>query len=107
MADALLGNRMLKVAVSAEMVYQLTGSNMSSPQTAELNAKARAPTIDKWVKITNWEAIGWTVFLCILDESLWPALGGALAWVGMWFKYKYAIESGLNSSAPGTENYKG
>ena len=96
---------MLTVAVSAEMIYQLVGANMSSPQTAELNAEARAPTIGKWVTLTNAEAVAWIVFLCALDESLWPALGGGLAAVGMWLKYRYAIASGLRSGAPGTESY--
>lgn len=108
MADTVMtGTRMLTVAVAAEMVYQLVGSNMSSPQTAELNAAARAPTIKKWVNLTNVEATAWTIFLCILDGSLWPALGGGLAGVGMWFKYKHAISSGLANAAPGTENYRG
>jgi hypothetical protein len=97
--------RMLTVAVSAEMVYQLVGSNMSSPQTAELNAAARAPTIDKWVNLTNAEAVAWIVFLCWLDNSLWPVVGGGLALGGMVLKYRYAIKSGLESSAPPTERY--
>ena len=107
MALADLGGtgRMLTVAVSAEMVYQLVGSNMSSPQTAELNAGARAPTISKWVNLTNAEALGWIVFLSLLDGSMWPAVGGGLALVGMVIKYKHAIASGLNSGAPATENY--
>lgn len=99
------GGRMLKVAVSAELVYQLVGANMSSPQTAELNAGARAPTISKWVTLTNVEAAAWTAILCVLDGSLWPVLGGGIAAVGMWLKYKHAIASGLNSGEPGTENY--
>jgi hypothetical protein len=108
MADTVMtGTRMLTVAVAAEMVYQLVGSNMSSPQTAELNAAARAPTIGKWVTLTNVEAVGWIIFLCMLDESLWPALGGGLAAVGMYFKYKYAIASGLANGEPGTEDYRG
>lgn len=101
------GGRMLRVAVSAELVYQLVGANMSSPQTAELNAAARAPTIGKWVNLTNLEAAGWIALLCILDESLWPLMGGGIAAVGMWFKYKYAISSGLSSDSKGTENYGG
>jgi hypothetical protein len=101
------GTRMLTVAVSAEMVYQLVGANMSSPQTAELNAPARAPTIGKWVNLTNAEAVAWIIFLCLLDESLWPALGGSIAGAGMWLKYRYAIRSGLANGAPGTENYSG
>lgn len=101
----LTGSRMLTVAVAAEMVYQLVGSNMSSPQTAELNAAARAPTISFWVNLTNAEAAGWILFLCLLDQSFWPALGGGLAGVGMWLKYRYAIKSGLKSAEPGTEKY--
>lgn len=97
--------RMLAVAIAAEMVYQLTGSNMSSPQTAELNAKARAPTIGKWVNINNAEAGMWITFLCWLDNSLWPAVGGLLALVGMIFKYKWAIKWGMDCDAPGTEDY--
>lgn len=108
--NSVVGNRKftrgMTVVGSAEMVYQLTGSNMSSPQTAELNAGARAPTIDKWVKITHYEAIGWTAFLCWLFGNLWPIVGGGLAWSGMYGKYRYAIASGLDSDAPPTENYR-
>jgi hypothetical protein len=101
----LTGTRMLTVAVAAEMVYQLVGSNMSSPQTAELNASARAPTIQKWVNLTNVEAAAWIIFLCLLDASLWPLLGGGLALGGMVLKYSYAIRSGLDSAEQGTEQY--
>jgi hypothetical protein len=101
----LTASRMLTVAVAAEMVYQLVGANLSSPQTNELNAGARAPTIRKWVSMTNAEALAWTVFLCALDESLWPALGGGIAAGTMALKYRYAIASGLKNSAAGTENY--
>lgn len=100
------GMRMLTVAVAAEMVYQLVGSNMSSPQTAELNAAARAPTIQKWVNLTNAEAVAWIVFLCILDGSLWPVVGGGAALGGMVLKYRYAIDSGIKNPAPPTERYR-
>jgi len=105
-ASVMTGTRMLTVAVAAEMVYQLVGSNMSSPQTAELNAGARAPTIQKWVNITNAEAVGWIAFLCVLDRSWWPALGGGLALAGMVAKYHYAIQSGLKSPGQSTEQYR-
>lgn len=93
------------VAITAEMIYQLTGSNMSSPQTAELNAGARASTIGKWVKITHWEAMAWTVFFWWLYGSPWALLGGGLAWSGMYGKYRYAIASGLQSKEAPTEDY--
>ena len=99
--------RMIAVAIAAELIFQLCGCNLSSPQTAELNAGARAATITKWVNLTNAEAVAWIVFLCKLDESLWPALGGTLAGLSMWLKYRYAIWSGLRNPAPATENYAG
>lgn len=106
MAESMLtGTRMLTVAVAAEMVYQLVGSNMSSPQTAELNASARAPTIGKWVNLTMAECAAWVIFLAWLDHSWWPVLGGVLAAAGMWLKYRHAITSGLRNGAPGTESY--
>ena len=101
----LAGTRMLTVAVAAEMIYQIVGSNMSSPQTAELNADARAPTIDKWVNMTMGECAAWVAFLCWLDKSWWPALGGGIAGVGMYAKYRYAIIAGLKDDKPPTENY--
>lgn len=106
-ADGALGKtrRMITVAIAAELVFQLVGCNLSSPQTAELNAGARAPTIGKWVNLTNAEAAGWVIFLCVLDESAWPALGGGLAAASMWAKYRYAIHSGLKNNAPPTERY--
>jgi hypothetical protein len=97
--------RAVMVALAAEMVYQLTGSNMSSPQTAELNAGARAPTLKKWVMLTNYESAAWIIFLCILDGTLWPIVGGGLALGGMVWKYDYAIKCGLKSSAPPTEKH--
>jgi hypothetical protein len=99
------GRRLLATYAGAELVFQLTGCNLSSPQTAELNATSRAPTISKWVNLTTGEAAAWVIFLCWLDESLWPALGGGMAGASMWLKYRYAIKSGLSSGEPGTEQY--
>lgn len=93
---------MLVVTVSAELVWQLTGANLSSPQSNELQAKQRAPTLSKWVNLTNAESAAWVAFLCVLDGSGWPLLGGGLAAGSMAVKYKYAISSGLRSGAPST-----
>ena len=105
MADSFPVAAALKVAVAAEMVYQLVGSNMSSPQTAELNAPARAPSIGKWVNLTVVEAVAWIAFLAWLDKSWWWVFGGMLALAGMWAKYRYAINCGLRDGQPGTESY--
>lgn len=96
--------RMLSVAMAAEVVYQVASANLSSPQSNELDAGARAPTLQKWVNISNAEAAGWVLFLCVLDGSLWPALGGGVALAGLVFKYKHAISSGL---ANGKEHKRG
>lgn len=108
--DALLnGARALfgvKVAVAAELVFQLTGANMSSPQTAEMNAEARAPTIGKWVNLTVVEVFVWLVFLALLDRSWAWLIGGGIALTSMWAKYRYAIASGLSDGQPGTEQYR-
>lgn len=95
-----------EVAITAEMVYQLTGCNMSSPQTAHLNARARADTITFWVRLTNWESAAWTAFFMWLYGSWWPLLGGALAGTGMYGKYRYAITTGLKEGGKATENYQ-
>lgn len=96
------GQRAILVAVSAEVVWQITSKALSSPQTAELDAVARAPTIWKWVKIAGWESGAWIAFLCFLDGSLWPAVGGVTAGVTTYAQYKHAIDSGLNgNSRPG------
>lgn len=92
------------VAITAEMIYQLTGSNMSSPQTAHLNAKARSGTINFWVRLTHWEAVAWTLFFWWLYGSAWALLGGGLAWSGMYGKYRYAIHAGLTGKTFGDDD---
>jgi hypothetical protein len=87
--------RMLSVATAAEVVYQVASANLSSPQSNELDAGARAPTLQKWVNISNAEAAGWVIMLCVIDGSMWPALGGGLALGGLVLKYRHAISSGL------------
>ena len=96
--------RMLTVAAAGELVYQVASANLSSPQSNELDAGARAPTLQKWVNISNAEAAGWVAVLCIMDGSLWPALGGGLALAGLVIKYRHAINSGL---AGGQEHARG
>lgn len=94
------------VYTSAELIYQLTGANMSSPQTAEMNAKARSKGIGKWINLTILESAFWTAFLWWLYGSPWVIVGGGLAGTGMWGKYKYAINTGLKENGPATENYQ-
>lgn len=90
--------------VSAGLVYEIIAAACSSPQTAELNADKRAPTLMKWVKIGLLQAGFFVLVSATVMHGGWPAvLGGALAAVIMWASYQYAKQCGLRSSEPGTE----
>lgn len=96
----------VSVAVSAELVFAIIAAFCSSPQTAELNAHSRAETLMKWVKLGAGTAVLFTAVLVMLDQRRWPPLLGAgLAIVILWIAYQYALKSGLESGAPGTEAY--
>jgi len=101
------GDKALKVAVYATLTYDIISATNSSPQTSEINAKKRAPTLMKWVYIGLAQAAGFGVIGAILDEDTWPPiLGVSLASVVLWIQYHHAIQAGLgNPSAPGTETY--
>lgn len=96
----------VSVAVSAELVFAIIAAFCSSPQTAELNAHARADTLMKWVKLGAGTAVLFTGVLVMLDKRRWPPLLGAgMAIVILWLAYQYALKCGLASMQPGTEGY--
>jgi hypothetical protein len=98
------------VLVSALLIYAATAAAVSSPQTAELNAHSRAPTLMKWVKL----GLGQGAVIVLVaawvakqgGQKVWPVLTGAgLAAVMMWASYQHALTAGLASDQPGTESY--
>jgi hypothetical protein len=93
--------------VGAEIVYAIVAAACSSPQTAELNADKRAPTLMKWVHIgLAQSAVFVAVAMAYDPEHAQPiAVGGALAAVLMYGSYAHAKQAGLASSAPPTESY--
>src|SRR5258708_29054705 len=54
-------------------------------------------TLFRSVNISNAETSGWVVFLCVMDGSLWPAVGGGLALGGMVLKRSEEHTSELQS----------
>lgn len=96
------------VAIYAAVVYDVISATNSSPQTTEINAKARASTLLKWVKLGLAQAalfIG-IAFLAEPAGKKWrPLLGGGLAGVLLWAQYVHAKNAGLASDEPGTETY--
>lgn len=89
-------------------VKDIYSADNSSPQTTELNAKKRAPTLMKWVNIAAIESAG-VVFLLTAaappGHKRWPFLGGALALAVTYGQYLYAKDCGLRSVEDGTEDY--
>lgn len=111
MAD-LLGNGLgsVKVAVYGTLMYDIISATNSSPQTTEINAKARGATLMKWVHLglaqgALFVALGaWLEYKSGGDPWA-PVVGGGLAAVLLYGQYQHALKAGLASSGPGTESY--
>lgn len=96
------------VAIYAAVVYDVISATNSSPQTTEINAKARASTLLKWVKLGLAQAalfIGIAIVAEPPGKKWRPLLGGGLAGALLWGQYVHAKNAGLASDEPGTEQY--
>lgn len=93
--------------VSAGVVYEVIAKACSSPQTTELNADKRAPTLMKWVTIGTVEAAGIVLIGAAIDKPHRAAIlwGGILAAGITWVEYVHARNAGLRSGEPPTETY--
>lgn len=92
--------------IAAGLVFEIIAAFCSSPQTAELNAHARASTLMKWVGL-GLAASAVFVFIAAgpLHGGVAALWGGALAGAMLGAAYVYAKHSGLRSALPGTETY--
>lgn len=92
--------------VSAGIVYEIIAAACSSPQTTELNAHSRAPTLMKWVHIGLVQSALFVGAAAFLDRRRAHAYlaGGIAAGVVMYGSYLHARSAGLKSAAPGTED---
>jgi hypothetical protein len=93
--------------VSAGLVYEAIAAACSSPQTMEINAKARADTLMKWVHLGVGQAVLFVVLAAIWDRKHRAAIitGGGLACGLMYGQYIHAHRSGLRNGGPPTETY--
>ena len=93
--------------VSAGIVYEIIAAACSSPQTTEINADKRAPTLMKWVQLGIAQAAGFVIIAAWWDKRHRTAIlaGGAVAAGLMWWQYQHAMQAGLASGEPGTEHY--
>jgi hypothetical protein len=91
--------------VAAGVMLECIAAACSSPQTTELNAASRAPTLMKWVHIGL--GVGGALILIggLADREHAAAifLGGAVAGGVFYGLYLHARSAGMASSEPGTE----
>jgi hypothetical protein len=96
----------VRFMAAAGLVFEIIAAFCSSPQTAELNAHARAGTLMKWV----WLGLGTSgLFIYIaagpMKGGKAAIYGGALAGALLGVAYVYAKNSGLRNGGPSTESY--
>jgi hypothetical protein len=105
-----MGTPAVTVAVYAALTYDVISATNSSPQTTEINAQKRADTLMKWVKLGLAQAALFAGIGIALEfaskRPIWPPLvGSGLAGGLLWWQYIHAMNSGLATDAPGTEDY--
>lgn len=99
------------LAIYAALVYDIVAAINSSPQTTEINAEKRAPTLMKWVHIglaqcAIFVGIGTWIAWKSPGVAWWaPLIGGLLAGILIYIQYVHAKNSGLKNKEPGTESY--
>lgn len=101
------GGNGIALLVAAGIVYEIIAANCSSPQTTELNAGARAPTLMKWVALGDVQAIMFLSLAGYFDKKHRAAiaLGGGTALVLMHGLYMHAKASGMKNPGQPTEQY--
>jgi hypothetical protein len=96
------------VGISYLGVKDVYSADNSSPQTTEINAKHRAPTLMKWVNIAAVESAGIVLVLMIASpqgHKKYPLIGGSLALAVTYGQYLYAKAEGMKSTETGTEDF--
>lgn len=96
------------IGISAAVTYDVISATNSSPQTTELNAAARAPTLMKWVHMGLAQAALFIVLMTLAEPKglKWrPATGGGIAGVLLYAQYVHARNSGLSNGGTPTETY--
>lgn len=93
--------------VSAGIVAEIVAKACSSPQTTELNADKRAPTLMKWVNIGMAEAAVFVIVAAACDRAHRAPilLGGLTEGIITYAEYLHGKRSGLTSTEPATETY--
>jgi hypothetical protein len=101
------GGSGIAVLVGAGIVYEIIAACVSSPQTMEINAGMRAPTLMKWVLLGEVQSGLFVAIAAAYDRKYAKPIvtGGVLAGIIMYGMYWHARESGLANPGPSTESY--
>jgi hypothetical protein len=93
--------------ISYTMCGEIMAKDVSSPQTTELNAGARAPTLMKYVHIGQVESAGIIALAAYWDKAFRKPilLGGILGIAVNEVLYLHAKSRGINNPGPPTEQY--
>lgn len=93
--------------VSAGVMYEVVAAACSSPQTTELNAAKRAPTLMKWVNLGVAQGMLFVAVAAYIDAERRAAIlgGGVLAAVLLYGQYAHALQSGIRNGGATTETY--
>lgn len=78
----------------------------SSPQTTELNAGARTPSLMYWVGLGSGVAVGGGAIATLVSRKPWPLVATVLVAGGLVLLYQHASVRGLAAPAGlETESY--
>lgn len=93
--------------ISYTMCGEIMAKDVSSPQTTELNAGVRAPTLMKYVHIGQVESAAIIALAAYWDKPFRKPIlyGGILGILVNEVLYVYAKQQGINNPGPATENY--
>ena len=93
--------------VSYTLTCDIIAKACSSPQTAELNAGKRAPTLMKWVHVGMAESLAVVIVAVAIDKKYRKPLlvGGLLGMLVTEGEYLYAKRSGLQNPGAPTEDW--
>lgn len=97
----------LAFIISYTMTGEIMAKDVSSPQTTELNAATRAPTLMKYVHIGQVESLAVIGVAAYCDKTYRaPILIGGLAGVAVnEVLYQHAKKQGLQNGGPPTEQH--
>lgn len=93
--------------VGAATVAEFIAKDVSSPQTTELNADKRAPTLMKWVHVGQIEAVVFVGIAAYIDPAFAKAFiaGGVLEMAITELLYLHAKQSGIVNGGTPTEEW--